>query len=155
MKKIYPFIFIVFCFAAAGCSKDAFKRYERRIVGTWQLVDVDKRGIGGSLSHLPFVDGQFVFEEDGGMTWTSTTGAVYNGSWDIRRRWVSDGCNTNADGNTVCNDRQVMSLSVTAVDFGVQDVKTEYFDEMVFTGTDKFKAYVYSGWHRYVFHFRR
>lgn len=153
MKKLYPCL-LLFCLIT-GCSKDFLKRYEKRIQGTWQLVDVDRRGLGGSIDDLPFADGQFVFSEGGGMVWTNPAGDVYNGSWDIQRRRVSTGCNTDDNGNTHCSDREIKILSITAVDFNTQRVKTEYFDEMEFTGTDHFKTYVHSGLHTYVFRFRR
>jgi hypothetical protein len=69
-------------------------------------------------------------------------GRQYRGSWNIRREWVQE-------------DRRVNALLISAVEFNQQDVKTEYFDEIVFTSTNHFKAFIYSGFHTYVFHFRR
>lgn len=153
MKKIYPLLFL-FLFTA-GCSKDFLKRYEKRIVGTWQLVDVDRVGLGGSTSSLPFRDGEFVFGESGQLKYTDNSGNIYNGSWDIDRRWAGTDCYIDEYGHRNCNNKNVKSLYLTAVDFVSQDIKTEHFDEMVFTGTNRFKAYIYSGFHTYVFRFRR
>jgi hypothetical protein len=153
MKKIYFLAFI--SLLAAGCSKDFLKQYEDRIEGTWRLTDVDRVGFGGSLNNLPFTGGQFTFREDGGLEYTSPSGTVYKGSWDIHREWRRGNCSTDEDGNRDCDDRRVKTLSITAVDFTGQDIKSEYFHEMVFTGTDRFKAYIYSDFHTYVFRFRR
>ena len=139
MKKIYSLLFIAVLIA--GCSKDFLKKYDTRIKGTWQLTDVDRRGIGGSVGHLPFSDGQFIFDENGGLTYNDPAGTVYKGTWDIKRNYYGDD--------------ETHSLLITAVDYVSQDVKSEFFDEMTFTGTDHFKAFVNSATRSYVFHFRR
>lgn len=139
MKKIYIFTLLVFLIT--GCSKDFLKKYDTRIEGAWQLVDVDRQGIGGGISHLAFIDGQFIFGEDGSLTYNSPGGAVYKGTWDIKKRQKA--------GN------RVHTLLVSVVDFTSQDVKSEYFDEIVFTGTDHFRAYIHDNSHSYSFRFRR
>jgi hypothetical protein len=68
-------------------------------------------------------------------------GDVYTGSWDIRNYWQDD------------NNRQTLFISV--LNFQTQDVITEYFDDMQFTGTNRFKAFVYSGGRTYTFKFKR
>ena len=153
MKKIYSFVLLYFFIT--GCSKDFLDSYDNRVEGTWSLTDVDRRGLGGSISHLPFTDGQFVFSDGGALIYASSTGTTYRGSWDISHRRVSGGCSIDENGNQDCTDRHVRALHITAVDFTTQDVKTEYFDEIVFTGTNKFKAFIYDGAHTYVFHFKR
>lgn len=141
MKKIYTLALI--CFLFAGCSKDFLKRYEDRVEGTWRLVDVDRNGIGGTLNHLPFTEGQFIFTDGGGLRYINQAGTVYNGNWDIRRQW---------NGR---DDDRVKTLRITAVDFSSQDIKSEFFHKIVFTSTDRFIAYIYSGAHTYIFRFRR
>lgn len=139
MKKIYAFTLLAFLIT--GCSKDFLKKYDTRIEGTWQLVDVDRRGVGGGTSHLAFTGGQFIFGDDGSLTYNSPAGDVYKGSWDIKKR--------QEDGN------QVHTLLLSVVDYTSQDVKSEYFDEIVFTGTNHFKAYINDDFHNYVFRFTR
>lgn len=155
MKKLYSFLFISLCCLAVSCSKDSLKRYESRIEGVWRLTDVDKRGIGGNTNNVTFGEGEFEFFGNGDVTWTNSTGNVYRGSWDIRRRQVSNGCSTDNNGNTNCSDREVKTLTITVVDFVTQHLKSEFFDEIIFTGTNRFKTYEHSGLHTYVFHFRR
>jgi hypothetical protein len=141
MKKLYPLLFLALLWA--GCSKDFLKRYDKRIIGTWELVDVDSRGIGGDTERLGFRDGSFVFSDDGILTYTDPeTGVVYNGSWDINRI-------TRRDGEVM----RILDIHVT--DFNTQESKSELFEEMEFTGTDRFKAFIHSGLHTYVFKFKR
>jgi hypothetical protein len=155
MQKLYFFTFLFTTFLFAGCSKDFLKRYEDRIEGVWQLTDVDRLGWGGNTSGVTFRDGLFTFSENGGLEYTSTSGQVYQGSWDLRRNWVRGQCYTNEDGYTECDDRYVRSMHITAVDFANQDIRSEYFDEILFTGTNRFKAYIYTGSRSYVFRFKR
>ena len=108
MKKIYttviafPFLFLM------NCSKDFLKSYEHRIAGTWTITDVNRVGLGGNTNNLPFKQGTFDFDDDGSMTYTNLSGAVYKGSWDIRKKWI--------------DDKHVQSLQITAVDFASQNV---------------------------------
>ena len=154
MKKIYLTLFLPLLLLT-GCSKDFLKRYDKRIQGTWQLIDVDRIGWGGSTSGVPFRDGTFTFSEDGQLEYANSAGDLYQGAWDIRREWVRNQCYTNENGHRDCDYRYVHSMHVTAVNFITQEVRSEYFDEVIFTGTNRFKAYVYTGWRSYVFRFRR
>ena len=155
MKKFYFLILLFPALLSLGCSKVFLKRYEDRIEGTWQLTDVDRIGWGGSTSGLNFRDGLFTFSDNGGLEYVSTSGQVYQGSWDMRRDWVRDRCYTNEDGYNECDDRYVRSMQVTAVDFTNQEIRSEYFDEIIFTSTNRFKAYIYTGSRSYVFRFKR
>ena len=52
MNKHYTLILLL-AFSLAACSKDFLKPYEDRIEGgTWELHDVDRRGIGGGYDPL-------------------------------------------------------------------------------------------------------
>lgn len=141
MKKLYfPLIAIAVIFVTA-CSKDFLKSYDRRITGgTWELYDINNFGIGSRYSS-PFTSGKFSFESSGDVTYVNDQGDVYTGSWDIRKYWQDD------------NNRQTLFISV--LNFQTQDVITEYFDDMQFTGTNRFKAFVYSGGRTYTFKFKR
>ncbi len=153
MKKFYLFLFT--SIIITSCSKDVFKSYEDRLVGKWHLVDVDRRGLGGSLNNLAFTEGDFTLDRGGRMTYDDLAGKIYEGSWDMRRTTVSNGCTVDENGNQDCSQRQVRSLHIVAIDFNNQQVKTEDFEEIDFTGTNRFKAKIHSGLHTYVFTFRR
>lgn len=141
MRKIYtsaPILLLLLFFA--GCSKDVLKSYDKRIIGTWKISDINRHGIGGS-ANLPFDEGGiFTFSDDGTLS-LNFLGRTYNGSWDIRKEFRED--------------KNVNSLHITAVDFTNQQVLSEFFNEMRFTGTNRFKAFIYSGTKTYVYHFSR
>ena len=132
-------VFLLFILFAA-CSKDFLKSYDKRIIGTWKIADIDGYGPGGSIS-LPFSEGGiFTFSSEGQLTY-NLSGRTYQGSWDIRKE-------QRAGDN-------LKSLHITVVDFASREVRTEYFNEMRFTSTNRFKAFIYSGAKTYVFHFVR
>ena len=153
MKKIYSILFT--SLIITSCSKDVFKSYEDRLVGTWHLVDVDRRGFGGSLDNLAFTEGDFTLERGGRLVYDDLAGKKYEGSWDVRHTTVSNGCAVDQNGNQDCSQRHIRSLHIVAIDFNNQQVKTEDFEEIDFTGTNRFKARIQSGLHTYVFTFRR
>lgn len=154
MKKFYlaGLVFLLL----TGCSKDFLKRYEDRLEGgTWKLVDVSKRGIGGNTSSVAFRDGSFVFSENGDLAYTSGSGLAYTGTWSMRKYWMGDNCYLNEYGDRDCDRKKVRALTLSVADFVSQDILAEHFDDMRFTGTDRFKAFIYSTTYTYVFHFRR
>jgi hypothetical protein len=153
MKKIY-FILAIFSLSIfAGCSKDFLKSYDKRIEGTWNLVDIDRYGFGSTSTQ--FRNGLFTFLEDGDLVYEDENGQTYNGSWNINRRWVRGNCYTDEDGSTDCDDRQVRTLSISVVNFTTQEFRAEYYDEMRFIGTNRFNATIYLGAGSCVFRFRR
>ena len=141
MKNVYTTVIAISFLFLMGCSKDFLKSYERRIVGTWRISDINRVGIGGNTDNLPFKQGTFTFNEDGSLIYTNVSGAVYNGSWDIRKKWT--------------DEQHIQSLQITAVDFANQNVLSEYYDDLNFTSTNHFKGKIISGPHTYVTHFRR
>ncbi|MCR6719781.1 MAG: hypothetical protein NVV59_05675 [Chitinophagaceae bacterium] len=154
MKKLY-LLLLTTTLLLSACSKDFLKSYENRIDGEWRLTDIDRRGIGSSRPMPLKVGDHFIFGEDGSMTFTRTTGEVYDGSWDISREYIPGGCYTNEYGDYVCDSRRVKTLSLAGIDFNNQDYFSIHFDEMVFTGTNRFKAFIYEGGKTYIFRFRR
>ena len=156
MKKFYllsvPFMLLLF----TGCSKDFLKNYEDRLEGgVWHLVDVDKRGIGGGSLPIAFRDGSFRFYDNGSIEYTDGAGNQYDGSWTMRKYWITDRCYIDEYGDQDCDNKRVRSLHINLVDFSSQRVLNEFFDDIVFTGTDRFKAFIYTGSATYIFRFRR
>ena len=141
MNKIFTLSLLTLFTLFTGCSKDILKSYETRIIGTWEITDVDRYGLGGSTSNLPFRDGTFTFQEDGTLTYVDANNNNFTGTWEIVKK--------------VVDEERVQSLQVTAIDFTNQQVLSEYYDDLNFTGTDRFKANTHSGTHTYVTHFRR
>ena len=154
MKKLYLFATIsLIAFIFSSCSKDVLKPYDDRIEGNWTLTDVDKIGFGSS--HLDYTEGYFYFDPSGRFEYTDRFGNLYEGSWDIRKDWIRGNCYIDDNGNSNCDDRYVKNLRIEATDFNTRDSKFEFFDEMRFTSTNRFKAYIYDGTRTYVFRFKR
>ena len=63
MKKYLSFIAVGFFLFLSSCTKDMFWSPERRIVGTWELAEITKIGIGSR--EVIFDRGVFTFYEDG------------------------------------------------------------------------------------------
>jgi hypothetical protein len=141
MKKIYTVILFCSLFIITGCSKDFLKSYDRRIVGTWKITDVKRNGLGGSTDNLPFQAGTFSFNSDGTLTYLNAAGESFQGTWNIE--------------NKTYNDVYYQSLEITAINFTTQQVIGEYYDDMDFTGTDRFKTQINQGLHTYVTKFER
>jgi len=142
MKKIYSTSLLISLLFFSGCSKDILKSYDERIIGDWQITEVNRVGFGGNTDNLPFKDGTFTFKRDGSLTYTNSTGAVYKGSWEIVKKRYDE-------------EDVRRSLQITAVDFTNQNFISEYYDDMNFTGTNHFKANIIKNFHTYVTHFRR
>ena len=144
MKKIYTYC-ITACFASfmflSSCSKDLLKSYDRRIIGTWDITDIDKTGFGGSTRDLPFKDGSFNFFSDGSLTYVDLTGISYTGSWNIQKKYW--------------NDQTYQSLEIQAVNFNTQQILSEYYDDIDFMSSGHFKARIEQGLHTYVTHYRK
>lgn len=140
MKKLYLLLFPALLLAA-GCSKDFLKPYDDRIQGgTWQLYDINSLGIGGGYD-LVFTGGSFHFLSGGRLEYIDDQGNLYEGSWNIRKEYRDDDTR-----------RQ---LNITVVDFQTRELISEVFDDMQFTGTDKFKAFIYAGSRTYTYKFKR
>ncbi len=141
MKKVYYLSGIMIMLLFGGCSKDIFRSFENRIIGTWKITNVNRLGIGGNPENLPFRDGIFTFNSNGTLSYNNGSGSVFKGNWEITRLQGDD------------NSRRV--LKVTAIDFANQSVLSEYYDDMNFRGTDFFVARIDRPLVRLTTHFRR
>ncbi|MDB5278693.1 MAG: hypothetical protein JWR61_3648 [Ferruginibacter sp.] len=141
MYKILAFTLILILVIFNGCSKDFLKSYDKRIIGTWRIDDVDRLGLGGSTSQLPFVNGRITFFENGTLDYTNAANEKFTGNWELSKK--------------IKNEETVHSLQITAVDFTNQKVLSEYYDDMQFMSTNHFKANIVSTFHTYITHFRR
>ena len=117
MHKI-SFTLLLLLLIVTGCSKDFLKRYDKRIIGTWQIDDINRFGIGGNTGQLPFVNGSFRFYENGKLDYTNAANEKFKGTWELSKKFK--------------NEETVHSLQITAVDFNNQKVLSEYYDDMQF-----------------------
>jgi hypothetical protein len=142
MKQLYAPVLLLLLIFFSGCSKDFLKRYDNRIIGTWRIADVNRIGLGGDSDNLPFRAGNLTFNDDGSLVYVDQTGTTYQGHWDIVKKRLHQ-------------DDVQRTLQISVVNFGNQQLLTQYYDDMNFWGTDYFKATIQSGFHTYVTHFRR
>jgi len=141
MKRVFTLSVLFVVILISGCSKDFLKSYDKRIIGTWNITDVNRIGLGGNTSNLPFNSGTFTFFDNGTLTYVNSANVNYKGTWEIVKKAIED--------------QTVHSLQVTAIDFINQEVLSEYYDDINFTSTNHFKANITSNFHTYVTHFRR
>lgn len=141
MKHVYTCSILSALFFFAGCSKDALKKYDDRIVGTWRISAVNRAGIGGNPDDVLFQKGYFQFQEGGALVYTDPGGQVFRGNWDIRKKWRED--------------QQQRTLRISVSGPGANRVLSENYDDVLFVGTDHFRAHLVIGFQTYVTHFRR
>ena len=140
MRKFYTATLLLSIIALTGCSKDFLKSYDRRIVGTWEIIDIDRYGFSGN-DNLPFKEGGlFTFTRDGQATYLFN-GATYEGSWDLRTETFGD--------------ESKRALQVTVIDYNTQQMRSDYFNDMHFVSTNRFNAYIEYGSRTYVYRFKR
>ena len=141
MKNIYLSAISFSFFLFLSCSKDIFKPYDDRIIGTWKIEEINRLGIGGNTDKLAFKEGVFTFNDNGSLTYINSSGNTFQGSWTIEKKYI--------------NETLLRSLQITVVDFVNQSVLSEYYDNLNFTGTDRFKAQIIYNFHTYVTKFSR
>src|SRR5262249_33103547 len=117
------------------------KKYDKRIIGTWRISDVRNYGLGGNIDNLPFTEGSVSFFENGALSYINSANTSFTGTWDIVKKYR--------------DDQTVHSLEITVVNYATMQTLSEYYDDMKFTGTDRFKATINSGLHAYVTIFKR
>ena len=141
MRFPYTLTFFMIIVLTTGCSKDFLKSYDKRVLGTWKIVDIDRYGFN-EPDALPFKENDvFAFDSDGVLTITRAA-RTYHGSWDIQRVQTSD-------------DEEVKALHINAIDFNNQQVRSEYFNDMHFTNTNRFVASIHYNTRVYVYRFLR
>jgi len=135
-------------FVTAGCSKDFFKPYSERIIGQWELYDINKTGLGSSK--IVYSEGSFRFSDDGSFLYTRASGAKYAGTWRLKKYTVTV---TDNDGGQRSEQKHSLLLSATNTDD--QQMLAENFDDLNFTSTDKFKALVNNNFNTVSYKFKR
>ncbi|WP_018627376.1 hypothetical protein [Niabella aurantiaca] len=145
MKKGYLSVLLV-TLLFISCSKDIFKRYEKRIIGDWEVEDINSYGFGSMP--MNFGEGAYHFGEDRSFIFTDINGVAYTGKWQIKKYWTNNNC----DG---CSSDNIRTLMVSAVDNRSGELKADYFNEIKFTGTDRFNGTMVNGTRTRVFKFRR
>ncbi|MGJ7032973.1 hypothetical protein [Niabella hirudinis] len=142
---ILPLLFLVI---VAGCSKDFFKPYDERIIGQWELYDTNKAGFGSGK--IVYSEGRFQFMSDGSFLYTRQSGAKYTGTWRLKKYTVTV---TDSEGKQQSEQKHSLLLSATNTED--QQLLSENFDNLYFTGTNKFKAEVSNNFNTVIYKFKR
>lgn len=125
-------LFLLFPLLLAGCTKNKLARFNTRIIGNWQLVEVNTFGLGSS--HIVFNGGNFSFSSDNIARYYDRNNNLYTGSWYIDAYVYTD---DNGDSETD------FILSVDVSDGSHK--KFDSFEIPRFGNTNRFKAKVRNG----------
>ncbi|MFT4093822.1 MAG: hypothetical protein QM640_09275 [Niabella sp.] len=117
--------------ALLGCTKQRLEKFNNRIIGNWNLVEINTFGAGSS--NIVFDGGSFSFSSDHTLIYYDRSHTVYVGSWYIDAYNYQDD-----EGNT--ETYFILTLDVS-------DGSTRKFDQLEIPGfgnANKFKAKTYN-----------
>lgn len=147
-SKLYIFSLALIFLALGSCRKWL---PENRIVGTWRLVDVEKRRLLNSEElTTDYESGTFVFNNNGTAAF-SDSAVQLDGTWSMRRErdgYYDDDGDWNSDGRTI--------LVVRLYNFSANKVLDWYFDRIDFRSSgDKLIAFMDGASYTYRYDFRK
>lgn len=124
---------------------------ENRIVGSWQLVDAErKRLFDNDHFTTGYEAGTFVFNDNGTATYTDPT-IQLTGTWNMRRHGGGY-----YDGNGTWQDRSRTSFEISMYNFPANRVLDWDFDDLDFRNSgDKLFAWMFGSSYRYRYDFRK
>lgn len=118
-------------FSLFSCTKQRLEKFNNRIVGSWNLVEVNTFGLGSS--NIVFDGGYFSFDSDNSAAYTDRAGIIYYGKWHIDTYTYTDD-----DGNTETD-------FILTIDVGNgQQQKFDQLEIPNFGNANRFKAKVYN-----------
>lgn len=113
----------------AACTKQKLEKFNNRIVGNWQLAEINTFGLGSS--HIVFDGGSFTFNSDNTAKYYDRNNNVYTGNWYIDAYVYSDD-----EGDSETD----FILSVDVEDG--RNMKADRFEIPSFGNANRFKAKV-------------
>lgn len=147
-SKFYPFLVLSLVFLFSSCKKWL---PENRVVGTWQLVDAEKRRAFCNQSFTTgYETGVFTFYDNGDATYRDAA-VTMTGSWNMRD---IDGGYSDQDGNWQSQQRTDMLIKL--YDFRSNRVLDWYFDYIDFrTSGNRLIGFVNGANYNYRYYFRK
>ncbi|MCH5720647.1 hypothetical protein [Niabella hibiscisoli] len=116
----------------AGCTKNRLAKFNTRIVGSWQLVEVNTFGLGSS--NIVFNGGYFTFNSNNTAMYYDRNNNSFTGTWYIDAYVYTD---DEGDSETDF---------ILSVDVGDgRSMKFDRFEIPRFGNTNRFKAKVRNG----------
>ena len=147
-SKFYPFFVLSLLLFFSSCKKWL---PENRVVGTWQLVDAEKRRPFSNQSFTTgYETGIFTFYDNGDATYRDAAGTM-TGSWNMRD---IDGGYYDQEGNWQSQRRTDMLIKL--YDFRSNRVLDWYFDYIDFrTSGNRLIGFVNGANYNYRYYFRK
>jgi hypothetical protein len=147
-SKLYILALTLSLFVISSCKKWL---PENRMVGTWRLVEVEKKRLFSNDNIATgYESGLFVFNDNGTATYTDAAGGM-TGTWSMRR--LSDGF-YDADNNWHSEGKTILILHL--FNFTSNRVIDWYFDRIDFRWSgSKLFAFVDGSSYTYRYDFRK
>lgn len=125
-------LFLLFPLLLAGCTKNKLAKYNTRIVGSWQLVEINTFGLGSS--NIIYNGGYFTFNSNNTAMYYDRDNNSYSGTWYIDAYVYTD---DEGDSETDF---------ILSVDVGdSKKTKFDRFEIPRFGNANRFKAKVRNG----------
>ncbi len=125
-------LFLFLPLVMAGCTKNKLAKFNTRIVGSWQLVEINTFGLGSS--NIVFNGGYFTFNSNNTAMYYDRNNNSFTGTWYIDAYVYTD---DEGDSETDF---------ILSVDVGDgRSMKFDRFEIPRFGNTNRFKAKVRNG----------
>lgn len=146
--KFYPFFILSLLLLFSSCKKWL---PENRVVGSWQLIDAEKRRFLSNQSFSTgYESGVFTFYDNGDATYRDAAGSM-TGSWNMRQ---TDGGYYDQDGNWQSQKRTDMLIQL--YDFRSNRVIDWYFDYIDFRNSGgRLIGFINGASYNYRYYFRK
>ncbi|HMR82261.1 MAG TPA: hypothetical protein PKE30_03985 [Niabella sp.] len=114
-----------------GCTKYKLEKFNNRIAGNWNLVEINTFGLGSS--HIVFNGGSFSFRSDNSATYYDRNNTVYNGTW-----YIDAYTHTDSEGDS--DTEFILTIDVA----NGNSIKFDKLEIPRFGNANRFKAKVYN-----------
>ena len=121
--------------AFTSCTKHRLDKFNHRIIGSWNLVEINTFGLGNS--QIVFNGGSFTFNNDNTAVYYDRNNNTYYGNWFIDAYRTTS---TDSDGNTDTDVDFILSINVS--NGGTK--KYDSFEIPRFGNANRFKAKVHN-----------
>jgi hypothetical protein len=147
-SKLYLLLILLTVILSSSCKKWL---PENRIVGSWKLVDAEKKRFLDSDDFTTgYEPGTFVFNDNGTATYVDPN-VQLNGSWSMHRRGGGY-----YDENGTWQDQSRTEFDVDMYNFPMNRALNWEFDDIDFRNSgDKLFGYMYGAGYRYRYDFRK
>ncbi len=127
--------------ALFGCTKHRLEKFNNRIVGSWDLVEVNTFGVGSS--NIVFNGGSFSFRDGNSLDYYDRNNVHYSGTWYIDAYTYDNGEDTDTEF--------ILSMDVS----NGRDIKHDQMEIPRFGDASRFKAKVRNGLNTVTYIFER